>query len=761
MSKILVITEKFSQAKALRAGLRQNIEVKTYSNSYNKSKNPNLYYEGDSTIIVPAHGHLFELYDIPDYLEGTIQKNENGKTNWREFADKIPYIPETFKYKLKSGWEKGQFELIKKLINRDDVEKIYNFGDPDAEGELLIREILIHANNTKPVERIETKSLVPSEIANEYYHPYNSNNYTYLYFEALARQQTDWLTGINFTVMLTLKSGVFFPVGRVLVPIVRYVYNKVNEHENFVPEISYGINLILKRDKKKYIISSSQPEISFAKDEKLLCDKLKNELQNGITVVTKVEKKKKNFSPKKLYSTSKILGDMSSKYGLSMDMTTKALQILYEDARIMYPRTDCEYLQTCEIDNTRKTIEGLISAGYPLKFHTKKSVFDDKKCGEKGEGGHTAIIITNKFFSDSEFEALQPYVQAVYLAIFNRTISNFCDPPDVDETTVTLKNGDYTFKIKGNVVNSQGFFEFEPRALSDELPYFAEGEVIKGAEFETVQRKTKAPPMPTNKNLTKYLENPNDNYNADLSPISDTEELNGIDEEHYYEKIKNGATIGTPSTIGPTVTKAIRYGYITETKGTLNITKKGKALIETLDRLDLHNLDANRTVELNKTIKQIGKKVYTLEQNKQAIKNELWEASKVMRAKNIVVSVDDLREPTETVGKCPYCGSPVYVGKNSYYCGNKECKFYLYKEDSFFKNVLGNKTITKTQAKGFLSSNRQAKVTSIKSKKKFDENGKPKVYDAIITVDFEGGKTKFSFGEFAEKKKIKKGGSKK
>ena len=250
MSKILVITEKFSQAKALRTGLRQNIEVKTYSNSYNKSKNPNLYYEGDSTIIVPAHGHLFELYDIPDYLEGTIQKNENGKTNWREFADKIPYIPETFKYKLKSGWEKGQFELIKKLINRDDVEKIYNFGDPDAEGELLIREILIHANNTKPVERIETKSLVPSEIANEYYHPYNSNNYTYLYFEALARQQTDWLTGINFTVMLTLKSGVFFPVGRVLVPIVRYVYNKVNEHENFVPEISYGINLILKRDKR-------------------------------------------------------------------------------------------------------------------------------------------------------------------------------------------------------------------------------------------------------------------------------------------------------------------------------------------------------------------------------------------------------------------------------------------------------------------------------------------------------------------------------
>ena len=113
--------------------------------------------------------------------------------------------------------------------------------------------------------------------------------------------------------MLTLKSGVFFPVGRVLVPIVRYVYNKVNEHENFVPETSYGINLILKRDKKKYIISSSQPEISFAKDEKLLCDKLKNELQNGITVVTKVEKKKKNFSPKKLYSTSKILGDMSSK----------------------------------------------------------------------------------------------------------------------------------------------------------------------------------------------------------------------------------------------------------------------------------------------------------------------------------------------------------------------------------------------------------------------------------------------------------------
>lgn len=747
MSKILVITEKPSQSKALVQGLYDSFK-------YVKYDGPSGYWESDNTIVVPAQGHLFSLLDIPDYLvkKGELQKKDNGKYNWREFSDKIPYIPEKFEYKTTNSHDATQFQMIKQLIDRNDVEMIYNFGDPDAEGELLIREILMMAGNRKKVKRMETKSLVPSILADAYYHPYDINNYNSLYFEALARQQTDWLTGINYTTMLTLKSGIFFPVGRVLVPIVRYVYDSVKAHNEFVPDIFYGINFSFIRNKKKFTLSASDPEIKFDKSQKNDCEELQQAMQSGISVVTKVEKKKKNLNPKKLFNTTQLLSFMSNKYKISIDDTQKALQKLYEDARIMYPRTDCEYLQTSEIDNTRKIIEGLSDMGYPVTFHTKKSVFNDEKCGAKGEGGHTAIIITNKFYSEDEFMQISTIEQAVYLAIFNRTVANFCDNPDIDETIVTITNdstkGKYNFTLSGTVTNSEGFLEFEPRTLNDELPMFYEGEVLESTKFETARRKTKAPPMPTQNSLLFYLEHPF----AKMIESEDDE----TDDNDYYDAVKKGITIGTANaTMATTITKAIKYDYITQTKGQMDITTRGKVLIETLDRLGISELNAERTIDMNKKIKLIGNRAYSLEQNKEDIKWELINASNNLKARNIVINADDLRAPAEKIGNCPKCGSPVYEGEKSFYCSNKECKFYLYKEDAFFKNVLGKK-ITKTMAKGFLSSKRQAKVTSIASKKKMDENGKPKKYDAYIKVDFTDNGAKFSFGEFTEKKKRRK-----
>ena len=335
--------------------------------------------------------------------------------------------------------------------------------------------------------------------------------------------------------------------------------------------------------------------------------------------------------------------------------------------------------------------------------------------------------------------------------IFNRTVANFCEAPDIDETKVTLTNGDYTFTMNGCVVNSKGFLQFDPRILPDELPLFAEGEVLDDAKFEVAEKKTKAPPAPTTSNLINYLKNPF----RDIT-IDDVLDENGeSNDSENFENEKKGVQIGTGGTMAPTTTKAIKYGYITEKKGVYDITPKGRSLVEMFQRLNFHNLDPVRTLDLNKKIKAIGKRTYTLEQNKEEIRKELNQTSYNLKNANIVIN---LEEQKDKIGNCPKCGSPVVEGEKSFYCSNKACKFYLFKADNFFKKAF-NKEINKTMAKGFLSAKRTAKVTGLKSKDKVDEKGKPKKYDLNVRADFSGDYPQYEILGFATKsnrKEVKK-----
>ena len=746
MGKILVITEKNSQAKALKRGLYSYDELKqkVYQSKYYKAKTPNLYYEGKKVVIIPATGHLVKYWDVADYLvaDGKIPESKDGNYNWHDFRKMIPYIPNVFKYKPINDYGAAQLELLETYINSNEIDVIYNCGDPDAEGELLIREILQISNNKKEVKRMETKSLVPEDLARAFFYPKLSSGYTELYLEALARQQTDWLIGINYTTMFSIKTGHLFRIGRVMFPIIKFVYDREKEIENFKPITTYGIDLKIKHEKKTFKITSSKPEISFSKEQKNECESLCNELNNKYLVVTKVEKKKKSLNPKRLYSTNKLYQDMSNKYGIKTSKTAEICQKLYEDGRIMYPRTDCEYLQTGEIENTRKIIESLAAAGYPLFFHTKKSVFNDEKCGGKGEGGHTAIIITDKFYSDNEFSSLSPLEQAVYLAIFNRTVANFCEKPDVDETIVTFMCGDYKFKLSGSTINKKGFLEFEPRELEEELPLFGEGDVIENKFFKVVVRKTKAPSKVSEALLLQYLQNPfGDNYKDktnEAEDMSDTE----------YALIKKGVTIGTADTMAAISQKTVQCGYLKLEKNTYYTTQKGRTLVEMFNRLGFHNLDPDRTIDMNRTIKEVGMGLKTIEKNKSEITTELYNVRSMLAHSNIVINPSDLKEQPVEVGKCPKCGSPVYDGKKAFYCGNEDCKFYMFKEDSYFVNVLGNKKITKTIAKSFLSDKRCAKVTGCKNKE-------GKKYDAYIKVDFSKDRPIFTYNGSVKKRKEK------
>ena len=655
--KILVLCEKTEQAKALKEGLPYRFETKEYKNKYNKTKIPNLYYKSNDVTIVSARGHLLTLCDVNDYVG-----IEDCKS-WIQLKDYIPYIPDNFKYKFKGSWETGQLELINKLIKSNEFDVIYNFGDPDAEGELLIREILSYTKNTIPVMRIECKSLVPSVVAQAFNEPKGLTKYNELYFEALARQQTDWLNGVNLTTMLSLSLATndTLQVGRVLTSIVRFVYDSDKAIENFVPTNTWGVNLKYKD------VSIPSKTISFEEKDNAKAEELVKLLNSNPTVVKSIETKEKTLEPKRLYTTAKLLADLNKLYKIKMKEASDAMEKLYLEAYITYPRTDCEYLQTREIPQMQNTVERLEGLGLPVAFHTRASVFNDKKCGGAGEGGHTAIVITGKIPNKEEMSKFSEVEKAVYSLVYRRTISNFCEKATVKETKIVFENSGYEFSTTGSIVLNEGFLKFENKKFNDISIFkgFNENDTID-CNFEKVTRTTKAPPKANAARLVYYLQHPFEKT---------VKEAGGDESEDFYSATASGITIGTGSTMETTTTKAIKYGYFTEDKKGYTITPKGKFLIEALDKLGIDTVNPEKTIEINVNIKKVSKKLMTLEQNKENIKNQLLAVKEILDYNDV---------PTfegEVIGECPLCKSPVVDTKKVYKCANPECKFVLFKED--------------------------------------------------------------------------------
>ena len=204
--------------------------------------NKNGYYEGRGYIVTWAFGHLFSLADVEDYLP-----NADRDARWT--MDNLPCFPSEFKFFLRKNADKKtdpgiekQFEIIKHLCNREDVTEIINAGDADREGEIIIRLCIINAlESPKKLSRLWLPDQTPQTINSKLVFPDLMNEYDSLADEGFARTFIDWLYGVNLTRYATLKSGTLLRVGRVIVPIVKAIYDRDMAIRNFVPEKYYGI----------------------------------------------------------------------------------------------------------------------------------------------------------------------------------------------------------------------------------------------------------------------------------------------------------------------------------------------------------------------------------------------------------------------------------------------------------------------------------------------------------------------------------------
>lgn len=674
---ILIIAEKPSLARNI-------------ASSIGKMKKSEGFMYDEKYIVTWAFGHLFSLADIEDY-----NPNPDGKWSMKN----IPCFPEEFKFELKKGRDKTvdggvrrQFEIIKSLCLRDDVDTIVNAGDSDREGEIIIRICVDKSGATgKSFKRLWLPDQTPQTINKALLEMKDESEYQNLANEGFARTYIDWLYGVNLTRYATLKTGTLLRVGRVIVPIVKAIYDRDMQIRNFKPELYYGISSKAETKGEEIELTSKE---KFSKNElqkaQVFCEKYNAEK----AVVVSKKKKKDTLSPGKLYSLTKLQNVLGKKYKMPMETSLKILQGLYEKGYVTYPRTNSEYLATAEQDKVKAIIEGVKQLGYPVEFKFKKTIFDDSKIES-----HSALTPTYKIPAK---DALSEEEYKVYSTVMRRFAAVFCSEECVAEKNeIKIKVGDLEeFTLKGTVIVQKGWTKYDDYTKKDKfLPPLEVGDEVN-TDFKPVEKETTPPKHYTIETLNNYLKNPFKEDKQNIENESDEEE---------YRAIFEGLELGTEATRTGIIDNARKSNYIQLKKDVYTILPDGEFLIEALGRMNI-SMDKYKTSELGKALKKVYRGEFEI---KDSVDLATREISEVFKKQELSPELDtDDGFVGDVVGRCPVCGQSVARTRYGYGCtGYKDgCRFSV-------NNVICGRTISVANIRQLLETGKTYKIEGFVSKR--------------------------------------------
>ncbi len=685
---VVIIAEKPSLARNIAAGINGSFSRK------------NGYLESRDYIITWAFGHLFSLYDVEDYTGG-----EKG-AKWTLAS--IPCFPQKFSFKLREGDDgiANQFATIKALVNRDDVDKIVNAGDADREGEIIIRLCIDNAlTSKKPVYRLWLPDQTPETVALALSDMKESTDYDNLASEGFARTYVDWLYGINLTRYATLKTGVLLRVGRVIVPIVKAIYDRDMAIKNFVPDIYYTIASDEQTNGHKIeLVSKKKFDKAKVGDAQKTCD----EYNAQTATVTSVKRKNDILKPGKLYSLSKLQNVLGKKYKMSMEKSLQTVQKLYEAGYLTYPRTNSEYLATAEKDKIKKILQNIAAIGYPVKFRDGKTIFDDSKIES-----HSALTPTYKI---PKKDALTDDEMLVYQTVFRRFVAVFCSEDcKIQKTEIKISVGSLEdFVLKGTVITEPGWTKYDDTTSKDKiLPPLEKGDIVN-ILFKPKEKETSPPKHYTIETLNNYLKNPFREEKAQADEADDAEE---------YRAMFEGLELGTEATRTGIIDNAKKSGYIELKKDVYRILPQGEYFIESLLKMEI-SMDKYKTSQLGQALKKVFRAEITTEDAVALAKTEI---SQVFESKEVSPEKDKNDGfYGDRVGECPLCKKDVVKGRYGYGCmGYKEgCKFRI-------NGYILKRVISLSNAKMLLETGKTSKIEGFISK-----NGKE--FSAYLKLNPDG-----------------------
>ena len=611
------------------------------------------YYENSDYIVTYAFGHLFSLCDVEDYSENASAEPPRWSMNG------LPCYPDKFRFKLKPGDDgkpdagvKKQFGIISDIINRSDVSAIVNAGDSDREGEIIIRLCIENALKTpKKLLRLWLPDQTPQTVRKALSEMKDEKHYDNLANEGLSRTYIDWLYGVNLTRYASLKSGLLLRVGRVIVPIVKAVYDREKEIENFKPETYYSLVSKAQTDGETIELVS---KYKFGKDEKLKAERCCERMNALKAIVTDKKSKKEIVPPGKLYSLTKLQNFLGKKYKMTMETSLATAQKLYERGFISYPRTNSEYLATNEKDKFRTIVASVKKLGYDVVFKDKKTIFDDSKIE-----AHSALTPTYKIPQKSDLSETE---SIVYTAIMRRFAAVFCAEDcltEKSELTVSL-GGKEDYSIKGSIILTNGWTKYDGGERKDKiLPKLEKGDEVN-INFRPEEKQTTPPKRYTIETLNNYLKN----------PFRDEKASTDNDDEDY-KAIFKGLELGTEATRTGIIDNAKKSKYISLKKDVYYVENGGRFLIEQLTDMQI-SMDKYKTSQLGQALKKVYHGEMTVDDCVKEAETEITE---------IFSHRDDANGNGfygDVVGKCPKCGKNLIRGRYNYCCENREnCDFKI------------------------------------------------------------------------------------
>lgn len=697
MSKFLVIAEKPSVAQS-------------YAKNLSAYKREDGYLEGESCIVSWCLGHLAE-YAQPEEYDPKYEK-------WQ--FDDLPILPEVWKLKVSKD-KKKQFEVIKTLMSRSDVEYLVNGCDAGREGELIFQRVYDLAGCRKPVKRLWISSMEDAAIQKGFQIMKSEEEYKNLCMAAVCRAQADWLIGMNGTRAYTTRYFKRLVVGRVQTPTLAMLAERQERIEHFQKEAFYKVALT---DGKLTVVSENIANEEAADLLAALC--------NGSTaVVTQMKKERKKSFPPKLYDLTSLQREANRYFGYTAKRTLDMLQELYEEKLVTYPRTDSQFVT----EDMKDSVEELVGkmpvllpfVDYGQLGHGVKRVINNAKVSD-----HHAILPTKEAV-EKEISDLPSDKKNLMMLICQQLVQATGEEYLYEQTDITVKCQEQDFKARGKIPVQMGFKEVE-KAFKQ---LCVKAEPVEGKEKETSIPAGYEEGMrlfPVKADKTTHYTSPPKPFNEDT--LLAAMETAG-NKEFDSETEKKG--LGTPATRASIIEKLVSSGYAQRKGKQILPSTEGKELVKVMPE---YLKSAVMTAEWENQLLMMEKGQITDTQFMGEITSLVRKILEVCRE---IPEEERRRFQTarEVIGKCPVCGCDVFEGKQNFYCSNRQCDFTLWKENRFLGSM--EKNLDKKMARELLDK-ACTHVKGLYSKKKDMK------FDADLLLTLENGKPRFHL-EFPKKKK--------
>ena len=652
------------------------------------------YLEGEGYLVSWCVGHLVGLADASVY--------DQRYSKWR--YDDLPIIPEEWLYEVPKD-KMQQFKVLSALMKDKRVTELVCATDAGREGELIFRLVYQKAGCRKPFKRLWISSLEDSAIRDGFQHLRDSSEFDRLYEAALSRSKADWIVGINGTRLFSTLYHKKLVVGRVQTPTLAMLVERDGKITTFRKEKYFNVHI--QKDSLKASLEKLKTEEE-AKRIAEACDKKQ-------ASVSSLKKERKTVNPPKLYDLTTLQREANRYFSFTAQQTLDLVQSLYEKKLLTYPRTDSQFI-TDDMEGTVRQVISILCRKLPLFDGVVYTPDIDRISNNAKVTDHHAILPTVQM-EKLDIAELPESEQKILRLVATRLICATGEKHIYDETTMTVSCEGSLFTAKGKTVVQDGWkgieLRFKATLKSKEkeepetvLPEVTEGDILQNVVSSVSEHFTSPPKAFTEDTLLSAMES------AGNEAFDDETEKKGL---------------GTPATRAGIIEKLVKGGFA---------ERKGKSLIPTKDGLNLvcvlpeQITSPAMTAEWENTLMQIERGNADADAFLSGIAAM---TSELVKAYPFLSDAEASRFDTarETVGKCPRCGSPVYVGKGNFYCSNRECSFCLWEDNKFFSSK--KKKLTKKIAKELLDKG-WCRVTGLYTPKK------PQLYDAVIRLDDTGGK---------------------